>query len=509
VRARLGTVAAASLLAFAVGGAAPHAAAGLPGVLAFARPEADGGNVYVWERSGRIRLFASAGHSPAWSPDGKRLAYVREAELWVADADGSHRTRLSDHATAADWSPDGRRLVVERDWTLIVLRADGTVERRLTEGSEPAWSSRNRIAFTRDGDLFAIDPSGRGLRRLTTTPALESSPAWSPDGRRLAFVSADGTAIDLYAIDASRGTPTQLTADPFTEDSPAWSPDGRSISFVANRTGADTAWTVAAGGGTATALAGVARLTDLRWRPAVSRELRPDLDQQAPSELDIQTADRAGRKRFLLGFRSATDNVGEGPLSVFSFRPSRLVPTMQTSQRVRLAGGGVRTYPRAGFLRYTYSPIHSHWHLMDFQRYELRSASDHRLLLRDRKSGFCLNDRWGNAAQGYTGPRPRPVFTDYCRRGLTEAVVVSQGTSVGYSDIYPAHYHGQSLDVTRIPAGTYVLVHRANPELLLRELRYENNASSLRIRLAWPRGRSKPPAVRILQRCRASARCPA
>jgi hypothetical protein len=508
VRARFGTVAAASLLAFGLAGAAPHAAATLPGSLAFARPEVDGGDVFVWERNGRVRLFARGGHSPAWSPEGKRLAYVRGGELWVADADGSRRARLAEVATSADWAPDGRSLVLERDGMLSVLRADGAGERRLTSGAEPGWSSRNRIVFARDGDLFVIEPTGRGLRRLTTTPAFESAPAWSPDGRRLAYVSGDGTSVDLYWLDVARGTVTPVTADPFIEASPAWSPDGRTITFVANRSGPESAWSVALSGGTATALAGVTRLTDLRWRPRTSNELRPDLDQQAPSELDVERVETDGRPRFLLGFRSATDNVGEGPLSVFSFRPSPLVPTMQTSQRVRLAGGGARTYPRVGFLRYTYSPSHSHWHLMDFQRYELRSAADHRLLLRDRKSGFCLNDRWGNAAQAYSGPRPRPVFTDYCRRGLTEALIVSQGTSVGYSDIYPAHYHGQNLDVTRMPAGIYVLVHRASPNLLLRELRYENNAASIRVRLTWPKGRRKAPAVRILARCPATERCP-
>ena len=503
VKARLGTVAAASLLAFALGGAAPRAASPLPATLAFAKPEADGGGVFVWERSGRVRLFARAAHSPSWSPDGKRVAYVRDAELWVADADGSHRARLSDFVTAADWAPDGRSLVVEREGTLAVLRADGAGERPLTAGSEPVWSPANRIAFVRDGDLYLVDPTGRGLRRLTTSTATESEPAWSPDGRRLAYVSAEGAAVDLFALDVARGTVTQITADPGPETSPAWSEDGV-IAFVANRTGVETAWTVAETGGPAAALPGVSRLTDLRWRPRISSELRPDLDQQAPSELSI--LERRGR--FLLGFRSATDNVGEGPLEVESFRPTGL-PTMRTVQRVRLAGGGSRIYRRIGFLRYTYSPSHDHWHLMGFQRYELRRADDHSLLLRDRKSGFCLTDRWGNAAAGFSGRRRSPVYTDYCARGNTKAQSVLQGTTVGYSDVYPAHFHGQNLNVTRIPAGTYVLVHRASPSLLVRELRYENNAASIRIRLSWPKGRSKQPAVRILQRCPASERCPA
>jgi hypothetical protein len=504
VKARIGTVAAASLLAFAVGGAAPHAAAPLPAPLAFAKSEADGGGVFVWERSGRVRLFAGAAQSPAWSPDGRRLAYVRDGELWVADADGSHRARLSDYASAADWAPDGRSLVVERDGQLVVLRADGAGGRALGAGTEPSWSSRNRIAFVRNGDLYSANPDGRGLRRFTTTTATESSPAWSPDGSRIAFIAAEGVTVDLHVLDANRGTVTPITADPFTEASPAWSADGSRLAFVANRSGVDAPWTVAATGGTAAVLAGVTRLVDISWRPPISPELRPDLDQQPPSELSV--LERRGR--FLLGFRSATDNVGVGALEVEAFRPTGL-PTMRTVQRVRLAGGGSRAYRRVGFLRYTYSPTHDHWHLMGFQRYELRRADNHSLLLRDRKSGFCLTDRWGNAAAGFKGHRRSPVYTDYCARGNTKAQSVLQGTTVGYSDVYPAHFHGQNLNVTRIPAGVYVLVHRASPNLLVRELRYENNAASIRMRLTWPRGRKKPPAIRILARCPATERCPA
>ena len=57
-----------------------------------------------------------------------------------------------------------------------------------------------------------------------------------------------------------------------------------------------------------------------------------------------------------------------------------------------------------------------------------------------------------------------------------------EGTSVGYVDRYPAFFHGQELDVTRLPAGRYVLVHRANPDRTMRELRYSDNAASVLLR---------------------------
>ena len=109
MKARFATVATATL-AFAVGGAAPHAAATLPTAIAFAKAEADGGGVFVWERTGRVRLLAGGARSPAWSPDGRRLAYVRDSQLWVTDADGSHRAQLprmqprpTGERTAAAW----------------------------------------------------------------------------------------------------------------------------------------------------------------------------------------------------------------------------------------------------------------------------------------------------------------------------------------------------------------------------------------------------------------------
>jgi hypothetical protein len=81
---------------------------------------------------------------------------------------------------------------------------------------------------------------------------------------------------------------------------------------------------------------------------------------------------------------------------------------------------------------------------------------------------------------------------------------VEQGTSPGYTDLYPAHFHGQSLELRGVPAGVYLLVHRANAEERLEELDYSNNAASLRIRLTWSGG---SPHVEALRTCPASADC--
>jgi len=86
---------------------------------------------------------------------------------------------------------------------------------------------------------------------------------------------------------------------------------------------------------------------------------------------------------------------------------------------------------------------------------------------------------------------------------------VQQGSSPGYVDRYPAFFHGQDVDITAIPAGVYVLVHRANPTREVREARYSNDMASVRLRLTWPAGRSSLPRVSVLRRCPASEFCPA
>jgi hypothetical protein len=515
-RARLTTLVALAIAALAAGsltGAGAQATV-WPAELAFSRPEAVGGGVFVVRRSGRVRLLSARGLSPSWSPDGRRLAYVAPAaggltDVYVADADGKRRAWLTRTPRAAEsgprWAPGGRRLVVERDGRLFVIRADRRGERFLAAGREPTWSAkRSRIAFVGGtDDLYVVQPSGRGLRRLTSSPAIESQPAWSPDGRRLAYVALEGESTDLYVLDVARGTVVRLTQDLNLEAAPTWGLGGRTITFVSDLPGGPV-WSIPASGGTPVPLGGPPGVDQPAWRPQISLERSPDMDQKPPSDLSFQVTTGG---RYLLGFTSASDNVGLGPLSIVASRPSRAVPTMRASQRVRLIGGGAKTYPNVGFLRYTVAPPHQHWHLMDFQRYELRRASDHSLVVADRKSGFCLADHWGRLAGPVPGRPHHGVFMSNCKQFEPDALSVEEGTSVGYTDRYPAYFHGQNLDVTHVPAGIYVLAHRTNGEMLLRELRYENNAASLRVRLSWPRGRGNRPAIRVLRSCPDSEWC--
>ena len=88
-----------------------------------------------------------------------------------------------------------------------------------------------------------------------------------------------------------------------------------------------------------------------------------------------------------------------------------------------------------------------------------------------------------------------------------EAVSVEEGISVGFGDVYSAWRDGQYIDVTGLPAGTYYLVHRVNPNRRLMESNYANNVSSLKVALTWPNGTGRLPKVAILAACTNTAKC--
>ena len=231
-------------------------------------------------------------------------------------------------------------------------------------------------------------------------------------------------------------------------------------------------------------------------------ELLPDLDQAVPSALGIvQVGDT-----YRLTFASAVDNVGRGPLLVEGERPSRSEAAMSVRQLVRRSDGTARVRPVRAEIRYVRSETHAHWHLLDFERYELRRAADGATVQPDRKTGFCLGDRYETDRRArLENEPPRPVWTEECGRGRPALLTIREGISPGFGDDYVPELEGQYLDVTQVPAGLYVLVHRANPERELAESDYGNNAASVLVQLRRTTG--EIPSVRVLARCPGSERC--
>jgi Lysyl oxidase len=232
----------------------------------------------------------------------------------------------------------------------------------------------------------------------------------------------------------------------------------------------------------------------------------PDLDQEAPSGIAVARAGPPKRPEYRLGFRSAVRNVGDGPLIIDGHRPDSDTDAMVADQAIEHAGGPSGQVRGVGQLRYVVSPDHRHWHLLRFERYELRRAGSSETLVEDRKTGFCLGDRYSAAGPALPARPPEPVFTSECGLGQTRLLGIREGISVGYGDDYAAILEGQYLPLTGLPDGRYLLVHRVNRDRRIHERGYGNNAASALLRLRWRQG---IPYVRVLARCSSGERCPA
>jgi WD40-like Beta Propeller Repeat/Lysyl oxidase len=512
-----------------VAGAAPPAATGPRPAIAVV--DRGGATAMLADGTGRAAMpwLMPGDTGLAVSRSGRRLAFssarTGNREIYAVDIATGAIERLTWTPRREDvepaWSPDGSQVVwasgTKSNHDLHAIRIDRTRPRRLTSGPaddrEPAWSPDGRtVAFASNEqgafDLFVVVPRGGGRSLFLDATGEARAPDWHPSGSRLAYTGIVGANADVWVAGLD-GTSRELIASSAYEGRPDWSPDGRSIGFLRGR-GTLRPWLARASGRNAVPIARDGRgVQDLVWAridasvaPARSA-LLPDLDQRPPSDLVVGAA---GRGRHVLGFTSATDNVGHGPIWLRGRRSSVREP-MLVQQLVRHVTGGIDALRGVGVLRYELHPPHRHWHLDDFVRYELRSL-DGEVVVRDRKSGFCLIDRWGYA-RPFRGLRPPPPrFVGDCATLQPNALRVEEGSSVGYTDRYPAFFHGQDLELTGLPPGRYLLVQTANPERRLRELDYGNNAASALLRVSWPAGRRSAPRVDVLRRCGASAVCP-
>jgi TolB protein len=170
--------------------------------------------------SGLKRLTTSEDleFDPTWSADGRSIAYRRQTgddtttEIFVMDADGSHPRNLTRNNELADWGPD---------WS--------------PDGEWIAWNTASEAGS--GFDLGLIRPDGTA-RRVIKPGEFVEYPAWSPDGRRIAFmgqVAEESSQYDIFVMNADGTDVERLTNFPGDDGWPAWSADGRQIVFSSVR----------------------------------------------------------------------------------------------------------------------------------------------------------------------------------------------------------------------------------------------------------------------------------
>jgi TolB protein len=151
--------------------------------------------------------------SPAWSPDGRRLAYVsfenKQPAIFVQELASGRRERVASYKGmngSPAWSPDGRSLA-------MTLSKDGNPE------------------------IYVLDLATRDLRRLTDNPAIDTEPYWSPDGSQIVFTSGRAGNPQIYKVPAAGGEPQRVTFENDYNAGASYAPDGRSLVMVSRVNG--------------------------------------------------------------------------------------------------------------------------------------------------------------------------------------------------------------------------------------------------------------------------------
>jgi TolB protein len=214
------------------------------------------GDLWIMNADGSGRTVLARGFISQyrWSPDGTRIAFIRDRvsgqnvfdDLWVIPADGGREIQVAANATYPSWAPDGQRIAYASsnlsDNGIHVVAVTGTGDVRITPadvpGFETAWAPDGSvIAFASlgDKDILLINPDGSGLINLTNGVGEDDGPVWSPDSRRLLFTTNpedDPLESEIAVMNRDGTGRVALTTHVGFDLSPDWSPDGSKIVYT-------------------------------------------------------------------------------------------------------------------------------------------------------------------------------------------------------------------------------------------------------------------------------------
>ncbi|MDO9518338.1 MAG: hypothetical protein Q7J10_09880 [Methanosarcinaceae archaeon] len=245
--------------------------------------------------------------APAWSPDGKKIVFSSDQDIWtmnadgsnqkkvfgsviwdgepcfnddgskiyfaseyvspiyskfisihVVDVDGSKRVQLTKNADmrAPAVSPDGTTIVyiskLSGNYDLRTMDVDGSNIVGITDAPAdefaPAWSPDGEsIVYSSEGDIWTTDRKGIRIKKLTDDEFNNADPFFSPDGSKIVFGSDRSGNSDIWLMNSNGTGALQITSDVSEQKNPAWSPDGEKIVYVSNEDGNYNIWVMSLG----------------------------------------------------------------------------------------------------------------------------------------------------------------------------------------------------------------------------------------------------------------------